>query len=51
MDQIINSNSLGGEILGHFTVLIFSLLYFLMFLCQIFHLCGKDMLLLKHLDV
>ena len=32
MDQITNNNALGGEILGHLTFLIFSLLYFLMFL-------------------
>lgn len=32
MDQIININSLGGEVFGHFTFLIFYLLYSIVFM-------------------
>lgn len=51
MDQIINSDSFGSEILGDFAFFLFFLLYFLMFLYQILYLFGKEMVLLKHLDV
>ena len=42
MDQTTDSNSLGGEILGHFTFIFFLLYFFFFNFYVTFYLCGKE---------